>query len=54
VYAKDNAVEEPLVKFLSSAAWNGIPKNKFNLFLKECEFRFNYGTPKQLLATLKK
>ncbi|MBM3350398.1 MAG: IS1595 family transposase, partial [Betaproteobacteria bacterium] len=23
-------------------------------FLKECEFRFNYGTPKQQLATLKK
>ncbi|MDR1191959.1 MAG: IS1595 family transposase, partial [Verrucomicrobiales bacterium] len=23
------------------------------LFLKECEFRFNYGTPKQQLALLK-
>ncbi|MBT2748190.1 IS1595 family transposase, partial [Lysobacter sp. ISL-42] len=21
-------------------------------FLKECEFRFNYGTPRQQLATL--
>jgi transposase len=34
--------------------FNGIPKNKFNLFLKECEFRFNYGQAKQLLTTLKK
>jgi len=29
--------------------FNGVPKNKFNLFLKECESRFNYGSPKQLL-----
>ena len=34
--------------------YNGIPKKHFNLFLKECEFRFNYGTPKQLLEILKK
>jgi len=34
--------------------FNGIPKHKFHLFLKECEFRFNYGSPKQLLTTLKK
>jgi transposase len=34
--------------------YNGIPKKHFNLFLKECEFRFNYGTPKQQLTTLKK
>jgi transposase len=33
--------------------FNGIPKNKFNLFLKAWEFRFNYRTTKQLLATLK-
>ena len=33
--------------------YNGIPKNNFNLFLKECEFRFNFGTPKQQLAILK-
>jgi len=33
--------------------YNGIPKNNFHLFLKECEFRFNYGSPKQLLSTLK-
>ncbi len=34
--------------------YNGIPKESFPLFLKECEFRFNYGTPKQQFDTLKK
>lgn len=24
--------------------YNGIPKESFLLFLKECEFRFNYGS----------
>jgi len=33
--------------------YNGIPKNTFPLFLKECEFRFNYGTPKEQLKILK-
>ena len=33
--------------------YNGIPKNSFPLFRKECEFRFNYGTHKQQLKTLK-
>ncbi len=33
--------------------YNGIPKNSFPLFLKECEFRFNYGNPKQQLKTLR-
>jgi len=33
--------------------YNGIPKKLFPLFLKECEFRFNYGTPKQQLKLLK-
>jgi transposase len=33
--------------------YNGIPRKNFFLFLKECEFRFNYGTPKQQLATLR-
>lgn len=33
--------------------YNGIPKQSFPLFLKECEFRFNYGTPKQQLKLLK-
>ena len=34
--------------------YNGVPKESFYLFLKECEFRFNYGTPKQQLRTLRK
>ena len=33
--------------------YNGIPKESFPLFLKECEFRFNDGTPKQQLTILK-
>ena len=34
--------------------YNGIPKAHFPLFLKETEFRFNYGTPSQQLRTLKR
>ena len=34
--------------------YNGVPKKNFNLFLKECEFRFNYGSPKRQLILLKK
>ncbi|MFZ7256278.1 IS1595 family transposase, partial [Avibacterium avium] len=26
--------------------YNGINRKNFPLFLKECEFRFNFGTPK--------
>ena len=33
--------------------YNGILKESFPLFLKECEFRFNYGTPKQQLKKIK-
>ncbi len=33
--------------------YNGVPRQHFHLFLKECEWRFNYGTPKQLLRLLK-
>ena len=33
--------------------FNGIPKQHFNLFLKECEWRFYMGSPKQLLEDLK-
>jgi len=29
--------------------YNGIHKGSFPLFIKECEFRFNYGTPRQQL-----
>ena len=34
--------------------YNGIDKKYFHLFLKECEFRFNYGTPKNQLKILRK
>jgi transposase len=34
--------------------YNGIPKNHFTFFLKECEFRFNTGSPKDQLAILRK
>lgn len=33
--------------------FNGIPKQHFNLFLKECEWRFNIVSPKHLLDDLK-
>jgi len=33
--------------------YNGIPRHHFHLFLKECEWRFNYGSPKQLLKIVK-
>ncbi|KAA0921582.1 IS1595 family transposase, partial [Psychrobacter sp. ANT_H56B] len=29
-------------------------KKNFPLFLKECEFRFNYGAPSNQLKTLRK
>jgi transposase len=34
--------------------FNGIPRKAFPLFLKECEFRCNYGNAKEQLKTLKK
>lgn len=33
--------------------YNGIPRANFHLFLKECEWRFNEGSPAQLLKQLK-
>jgi transposase len=33
--------------------YNGIPKASFPLFLKECEWRFNYHPASKLLRTLK-
>lgn len=33
--------------------YNGISRKNFNLFLKECEWRFNIGSPKLLLIDLK-
>ncbi len=32
--------------------YNGIDRKSFPLFLKECEFRFNFGTPKEQLKML--
>jgi len=32
--------------------YNGIPKAHFHLFLKECEWRFNYRPARRLLDTL--
>ncbi len=32
--------------------YNGIPRHHFHLFIKECEWRFNYGSPAELLKTL--
>jgi transposase len=34
--------------------YNGIDKKHFHLFLKECEVRFNYGSPSEQLKTLRK
>jgi len=34
--------------------YNGIPKSNFLLFLKECEFRFNYVAHKQQLKIMEK
>ncbi len=33
--------------------FNGVPKENFNLFLKECEFRFNNPSPKKQLQLLR-
>ena len=33
--------------------YNGIPRTQFPLYLKECEWRFNYRPADRLLATLK-
>ena len=34
--------------------YNGIPRQHFHLFLAECEWRFNHGSPRSLLQTLSK
>jgi transposase len=34
--------------------YNGIPRAHFELFLKECEWRFNYGPPRELLKSLRR
>ena len=33
--------------------YNGIDRKSFSLFLKECEFRFNFGTPPRQLKILR-
>ena len=33
--------------------YNGIDRKSFLLFLKECEFRFNFGTPSRQLKILR-
>lgn len=32
--------------------FNGVPKQYFYLYIKECEWRFNFGSPEKLLKTL--
>jgi transposase len=34
--------------------YNGIPSHHLHLYLKECEWRFNYGSAGQLLKTLER
>ena len=34
--------------------FNGIPKENFHLFLKECEWRFNNPSPKEQLMQIKR
>lgn len=34
--------------------YNSIPKDHFPLFIKEAEFRFNYGSPSAQLRTLRR
>ncbi len=34
--------------------YNGTPRAHFHLFLKEAEFRFNYGTPLEQLRRLRR
>ncbi|MGP5042370.1 IS1595 family transposase, partial [Psychrobacter celer] len=33
--------------------FNGVPKEHFHLYLKECEWRFNHSGPKSQLLQLK-
>jgi transposase len=34
--------------------FNGVSKENFHLFIKECEWRFNFGPPDKLLKILTK
>jgi len=44
---------ENLLSQQTSGFVQRFPKGSFSLFLKECEFRFNYGLPTQQLKILK-
>ena len=51
----DGIAEETGVDSLGPQLFGGIsiPRQHFHLFLKECEWRFNGGSPNDLLRTLK-
>lgn len=58
-FAKDHNHINGIENFWSQAKrvlrkYNGIDKKHFHLFIKECEFRFNYGTPSNQLKILRK
>ena len=58
-FAKDHNHINGIENFWSQAKrvlrkYNGIDKKNFHLFIKECEFRFNYGTPSNQLKVLRK
>ncbi|MBV6448146.1 MAG: hypothetical protein FCKEOINB_01790 [Nitrosomonas sp.] len=44
---------DPLSRTLVKDLMATLSKGSFPLFLKECGFRFNYGSPKQQLKILK-
>lgn len=58
-FAQDHNHISDIENFWSQAKrvlrkYNGIDKKHFHLFIKECEFRFNYGTPSNQLKVLRK
>lgn len=58
-FAKDHNHINDIENFWSQAKrvlrkYNGIDKKHFHLFIKECEFRFNYGTPSNQLKVLRR
>ena len=57
-FAQDSNHINAIENFWSQAnrhmrKYNGIPKEHFHLFLKKCEWRFNYSNPKRQLYQLK-
>ncbi|USZ15857.1 IS1595 family transposase [Moraxella sp. FZFQ2102] len=58
-FAKDHNYINGIENFWSQAKrvlrkHNGVDKKNFHLFIKECEFRFNYGTPSNQFKVLRK